>query len=327
MRYFLRVLPLFFFYWFFTDILVAKTVKIRYRQAYGQRYVYVRDVAAFYGMKLRIMRKSSVLYSKYSKLIFTYNKRESMINGVKVHLNFAPFLDGWNAFISEKDFFDIVEPVLRYNSLKKQRVKVIMIDPGHGGKDSGAVGRLFKEKRLVLDIAQRLKFYLSRMGYRVIITRGSDYFLTLAQRSKLCLRNRADLFISIHCNSAATGSGAAGIETYCLTPSGAASTTESKPMIHHSPGNKFSKNNFKLAYEVQKKLIQQTGAVDRGVKHARFYVLKEATCPAILIETGFLSNRKEERRLGLVSYQDRIARAIVAGIRKYHRDVHKVNHK
>jgi N-acetylmuramoyl-L-alanine amidase len=289
---------------------------IRFTNAYGKRYVYLRDIAKYYGMSFVPGSKSCDLRSRYSVLRFTYQKRAGVVNGVKVSFMNAPFLKGREPFISEHDFLLFVDPILRKGALKKSKVRTIMIDPGHGKQDSGAIGARFKEKDLVLQMGRRLRTLLQSKGYKVIMTRDSDVFPSLRQRTDMCNNVRPDLFISIHCNSAASKS-ASGIETYCLTPAGEASSSSSKPEKAKQNGNRNDKENAKLAYEIQKSLLRYTRCNDRGVKFARFFVLKNISCPGVLIETGFLSNRHEENLLGSSAYQQQIVRGIADAVIRY----------
>jgi N-acetylmuramoyl-L-alanine amidase len=295
--------------------------QIRFTWAFGKRYVYLKDVAAYYGMKAYVGRNQCDLVSRYSKLIFYYDKKEGYLNGTKVYFAHAPFKRGGDAFVSEKDFLIFIDPILRYKAIPDHKMKLIMIDAGHGGSDEGGKGKRYKEKNIVLNIAQKVKQYLAQKNYRVIMTRDWDRALTLEQRTDMAKRQKADIFVSIHANIA--GSSVKGIETFCLAPAGTASTHDSKAKNQKESGNNFDKNNSKLAYEIHKELVKRTQAVDRGVKHARFFVLKNASCPAVLIETGFLSNYYEERKLGMPSYQDAIARAIANGIIRYHQAMSK----
>ena len=107
------------------------------------------------------------------------------------------------------------------------------------------------------------------------------------------------------------------METFAMTPRGAASTSDKKPGRTTGPGNSYDKNNYRLAYEVQKKLVQGTKSPDRGVKHARFFVLRKAICPGILVETGFITHPKEGLNLSKSSYQEKIIASIVSGINSY----------
>ena len=195
-----------------------------------------------------------------------------------------------------------------------------MIDAGHGGKDVGAIGvNKKKEKDITLAIALKLRKKLIRLGYAVRLTRSGDTFPTLQRRVQLWqfTRPRPDLFIFIHCN-AAKNSSVSGIETFAVTPSNAPSTADAKPENKVYSGNYFNRRNTMLAYYIQRSLCKSLpGAVDRGVKHARFYVIRNVTCPAVLIETGFISNKTECSKLSSDSYQERVADSILTGILYY----------
>jgi N-acetylmuramoyl-L-alanine amidase len=213
----------------------------------------------------------------------------------------------------------MIDPVLRSKAVPTHRMRVIAIDPGHGGSDRGAKGRLYEEKALVLGIAYKLRNVLRKKGYQVVMTRDRDVFPSLKQRPEYANKRHADIFISLHANSAGKKSYINGIETFSATPAGAASTHDSKPKYKRENGNSYDKNNSRLAYEIHKSLIKKTKAEDRGLKKARFLVIREAKCPAVLLELGFLTNPREERALGRSAYQQALADAIAEGIMNYHK--------
>jgi N-acetylmuramoyl-L-alanine amidase len=213
----------------------------------------------------------------------------------------------------------------------------VVIDAGHGGKDPGAIGPSgLIEKDVVLDIAKRLRDLMHQEPrWRVTLTRDTDVFLPLEERTAIANAKGADLFVSIHAN-AAERSDAHGIETYFLDIASdeqsmrlAArenATTLSKvsglqqilrDLLMTSKGNESSL----LAGSVQQALVQASGAGknggDLGVKHAPFLVLIGAEMPAILVETGFISHPGEERKLADPKYRAQVARAIFEGIRDY----------
>lgn len=289
---------------------------IRYTKAYGKKYVYLKDVAKYYGMSLVKGSKGCELRSRFSRVVFTYQKRSGEFNGVNVNYLNAPFSYKGEPMLSEIDFISYLDPMLRKGALQRGKINKVMIDPGHGGKDTGAIGASHREKDVVLQIGKKLRDMLSKRGYQVVMTRTGDNFLSLQQRVDLCAKLEPDLFISIHCNSAGAKS-ARGIETYCMTPAGSASTSDSKPSYKKGKGNAFDKNNARLALEVQKHLLRNTKANDRGIKHARFFVLKNSSCPGILVETGFLSNYYEHRLLGTSAYQDKVAVGIADAVSAY----------
>ena len=208
--------------------------------------------------------------------------------------------------------------------------KTIVIDPGHGGKDPGALGRgTLQEKTIVLSISEKLRKILTQKGYTVLMTRDTNRYIPLKERTTFATQRKADLFLSIHANASKSPK-AKGIETYYLSVTSTDKASEAiaarenadsgysiqeletllKGIIQESK----SEDSKRLARHVQQALVQATGAADRGVKHARFVVLIGTNVPAILIETGFVSNPTEGRKLTTPAYQHKIAAAIAQGI-------------
>ncbi|MDD5698101.1 MAG: N-acetylmuramoyl-L-alanine amidase [Victivallaceae bacterium] len=296
---------------------VVRGANVRYVQLYGQQYVYLRDVAAYYGMQYAVKDKEIILFSKYSRLVFTVDKKYCTVNGTKVTLLFPAVKYNWRRCISSMDFLKTVDPILRHWALWKHRLARIMLDPGHGGHDKGASGKRFHEKTITLALARKVANLLIRAGYEVSLTRNSDRFIDLRQRADAARQIKADIFISIHANKA-DNSSVTGSESFCMTPAGANSTYSRQASGKIFPGNRYDVNNTALAYWIQRSLTAAAQNSDRGLKHARFMVLKEAPCPAALIEVGFLSNPGEEKQLGEEAYQWEIARGIAEGIQRYH---------
>lgn len=284
----------------------------------GRRYLFISDIAGYYGLQLRPSRESCALVSANgsTRVVFVYEKSYGSVNGTTVNYMFPVMMRGGEALLSEQDFFLVIDPVLRNRSLGRQKIRMIMLDPGHGAQDNGAQGRIYKEKDLALQMAQKLRAALLAKGYSVIMTRDRDVYPSLEDRVDLCKKVHPDLYISVHCN-ASTDKNVNGIETYCPTPAKAPSTGDSKPGYNAYTANAFDKNNYRLAFEVQQALVSNTKAFDKGVKHARFFVIKNATCPAILVETGFISNPSEERNLASAGRQSATISAIVSGIERY----------
>jgi len=296
----------------------AEAANIRVVNAYGKRYVYLRDIAAAYNMKTFVWKTKCGIYNKNNRIEFTFEKKEGSINKTKVFYLHAPFLKGYEAFISELDYLKIVEPVLRARYIQTKKIKTIVIDPGHGSQDLGASGKSYDEKNIVLKIAQKLKAALKAKGYNAYLTRENDKFIPLEIRPYHTVKYKADLFISLHAN-AAKDKKISGIECFALTPVGASSTQDTKINWRKEIGNTYDRQNSILAYEIQKAIIKRTGAFDRGVKRARFMVLKTPRAPAVLVEMGFMSNPAEERLLGQNYYQQNMASAIAEGISKFDR--------
>jgi len=177
--------------------------------------------------------------------------------------------------------------------------RVIVIDPGHGGSDPGAIGPTgVREKDVNLSVAQRLYSLLLEAGAQPIMTRNSDIFVDLVPRAQLANDNNADLFVSIHCNSAATYN-AVGTETYSY--------------IYAN-----SQEGMKLARAVQGNLARRLGIYDRGPKTANFSVLRNSKMTSILAELAFISNPREEQLLADPSFQQKAAEALLQGIQDYY---------
>ncbi|MFP7253979.1 N-acetylmuramoyl-L-alanine amidase [Terribacillus goriensis] len=176
-----------------------------------------------------------------------------------------------------------------------QPVQKIVIDPGHGGKDPGAIGNDTMEKRVALTISQKLQHRLLANGYDVKMTRSEDVFIPLTERATFSNNWKADLFVSVHANSA-TSSSAKGLESYYY---GASSSGK------------------QLASSIQTALAANTNNENRGTHSADFYVLRHTSMPAVLVETGFISNPSDAVLLNDSSYQDKVANSIAEGITEY----------
>lgn len=174
--------------------------------------------------------------------------------------------------------------------------RTVVIDAGHGGHDNGGQwGRVY-EKHLALDTAFRLESKLKAMGYQTVMTRRSDYFISLPQRVSTGNGYRNAIFVSIHYNYT-WKQDVSGLETFYSSEEG-----------RH------------LAQCVHNCLIQRTRTVDRTVKYCRFYVVRNSTLPAILVEGGFVSNAEERSRMKSAWFRETIAQGIVDGIQRYRRD-------
>ena len=293
-----------------------KTLRIQWFA--GRRYVSLHDIARFYGMSMNMERNGRItLVLRNAKIVMTLNKRYGSLNGIAVTYLYAPAILGGRPYISELDFSKVIEPVMRNATLSKRKVRTIMIDPGHGGKDNGAPGanRVW-EKHLTLAMSLRLRDALRAKGFNVIMTRSNDRYPSLEDRVNMREKTKADLFISVHCNASVQKS-INGIETYALTPAGAPSSGDSRANFTRNPGNSFDRHNYRLAYEIQRQLVWKTKANDRGVRHARFYVIKNVSCPGVLIETGYLSNAREGSQLQTWRRQRDTVNAIVEGVMRY----------
>lgn len=220
--------------------------------------------------------------------------------------------------------------------------KIVVIDPGHGGKDQGAKGvRGLLEKDVVLDIALKLKKILKKkFGYKVILTRNKDVFIPLKERTAIANAKKADIFISIHAN-ASKRKDASGIETYYLDFAKSERALETAARENKVPlsniqddvqyiladmvANTKMNESSQLAGIIQNNLIQGMRKKFKKVKdlHAKggpFYVLYGANMPSVLVETSFISNPMEGKRLRSSRYRERLAYFILEGIEKYFRE-------
>jgi len=234
-------------------------------------------------------------------------------------------------------------PVARSAGGGPEPIRTVVLDPGHGGHDAGAIGPTgLQEKELTLDVARRVAAVLEEdLGVRVILTRTRDQFLALRERTALANREKADLFVSIHAN-AAPAPAAAGTETYFLSSEATdgaarrAAEDENRVLALEGEGraggrdvlrsilwdlaqSDFQQESSRAAEAIQTQLDRALRLPSRGVKQAPFYVLGGAAMPAVLVEIGFLSNPEEERRLRDDGYRERIARALAAGLAAYKR--------
>lgn len=172
---------------------------------------------------------------------------------------------------------------------------VVVIDPGHGGKDPGAIGlRGLQEKNVILPISKKIADILEKKGIQVVMTRDSDYFVDLAPRVTIADRANANLFVSIHANAMpANRTDVNGLETY-----------------YYSSGQG-------LARAIHSNVLRSTNVRDRGVRKARFYVLRKSSMPSVLVEVGFVTGAVDSPRLGTTAYQTQMAEAIARGILQY----------
>ncbi len=235
------------------------------------------------------------------------------VNDTPVFSDAAPRLFDGHPYIRHSDLETIVRPLLRPDLLsRREPVRKILIDPGHGGKDPGAVNTEFglREKDLALRTARRFAANLHRAGFVVALTRDDDRFIPLSERPEIANDFGADLFISLHFN-AAQNPEARGIEVFILNP--AASDPTQQPL----PGNAGDKWNTLLGYSIQNSLIEATDQANRGVKRARFAVLRTLNCPGLLVEGGFVSNADDARLLQSEDWLQNLADAIAHGVKDY----------
>jgi N-acetylmuramoyl-L-alanine amidase len=254
-------------------------------------------------------------------MLLEIGSRDATWNGVQINLGFEPQIIDDQIFVHGLDLQKNLEPLLCEPPLTPpQNNRVIVIDPGHGGMNSGTHSVLDgrSEKEFTLDWARRLAPLLEQEGWRVFLTRTSDVDVPLIDRVMLAEAHHADLFISLHFNSLAPDKRPTGLETYCLTPTGMPSTlTRSYADVwaENFPNNAFDAQNLELAVRLHTALLRATGLEDRGVNRARFIgVLHKQRCPAVLIEAGFLSNPSDAKLIETPSFQQKLAETVAAAL-------------
>ena len=301
--------------------LAAQTARLPSVSLDGRDSVRVTDLAKAHGMNVSASGRFVTLRSPSDSLVLEVDNREATLHGVKVWLNSAPTASRGKTLIGRMDVAKVIEPILAPSRNRSPApVRTIVIDPGHGGRDQGgrsASGIL--EKTVALDVAKRLRQILVQKELTVTLTRESDSTVSLDRRVRLANKRRADLFVSLHFNAEPRGRTARGIETYCLTPAGAASTATARALVATLDGNRFDTRNMLLAFQVQRNLLSKTDAADRGIRRARFFLLRYAECPAILVEGGFLTHASEAKLLATTAYRVRIVTGIAEGILAYKR--------
>jgi N-acetylmuramoyl-L-alanine amidase len=236
--------------------------------------------------------------------------------GLEYWLGFAPRLIKGFPYIHSVDARKTFQPLLSHALQLPRTNRTIVIDAGHGGKDSGAKSCINSEyeKQYTLDWARRLEKLLSSKGWNVVMTRTNDSALSLSDRVAVAERVHGDLFVSLHFNIGPGNGNLAGVETYCLAPTGMPSSLNrgfGDDTREWHPNNAFDDQNFQLAATLHRSVLAASGGTDRSVCRARFLgVLRGQNRPAVLIEGGYLSNPFEARKIGTSAYRQLLAEGV-----------------
>ncbi len=288
----------------------------------GHDYVSADSLKRFYNFtKLTRSGPSLVLENAKVEMRLRVGSNECLMNGVKFVFTHAITTQGDKVYISRMDLAKLIDPVLRPTFIKNAGdFNTVVLDPGHGGKDPGATNSLGTEAYYNLKLAGQIKTLLTAQGFKVIMTRESNRFLTLQERVNLANAvQESAIFISIHFN--AGGPAARGIETFTLSPPGVSHYGRNAIAAdrHARAGNEHDSANIALATSVHGSILRrlQNNTFDRGIKHARFSVLSGVRHPAILMEGGFMSHSYEARLIANDKYQDALAKGVVEAIAKY----------
>ena len=320
------ITPLFLILLFLAPFCQAKEFPWKKTLHAGQYYVPLDQVKEFYGFSsLKRSGRQLTLSSKGVSLTFTSGGQEVMMNGVKFIFSFPVITIGGRHHLSQTDVTKVVDPILRPNYIKNVKpFDTVIIDPGHGGGDPGAVNSLGTEAGYNLSVALKLRDHLKKYGFKVVMTRDSNRYLTLSQRVAIANKYRNAIFVSIHFNAvgAAGRRQARGIETFTLSPMGVAHYGRSVKAsdFREMTGNQQDSANIALATAVHWGIIRSLAkhakivVPDRGIRRARFNVLTGVKHPAILIEGGFMSHPIEAKLIDRPEYQRTMAKAICDAI-------------
>ncbi len=245
---------------------------------------------------------------------------ELSINGVRFFTDFPIIAGNDEDLISAMDINKIIEPVLRPSKISgAQKIETVVLDPGHGGSDQGAANQWGSEKNYALDVALTAREQLLRSGYKVEMTRAGDVPASLDERVNFANRFSNAVFVSIHFNSS---NGGAGVESYALAPAGVPSNASSENHVSANDtqwcqGNAEDSLNIALTAAVHASVLSRLAVFDRGVRHARFRVLRDIKIPAVLMECGFLSDPYEGQRIAAPQYRQQLGVAIAKAIENY----------
>lgn len=294
----------------------------------GRDYVSVDNIKQFYsfngstreGNKI-VLRRTDKLGKKSVEMKMQIGSQECLLNNVKLIFTHGVEAGGSLGLVSRLDLTKLIDPVLRPNFIPNAgNFTTVILDPGHGGKDPGATNPLGTEANYNLSLANRVKAQLEKQGFRVVLTRTSDRYLSLQERVDLANTVQGEaIFISLHFNSG--GRDARGIETFTLSPPGVAhygSGIKSSDAFARR-GNEHDSANIALAMAVHGSILWRLGTntFDRGIKRARFSVLSGVRHPAILFEGGFMSHGYEARLIANEKYQAALGQGIIDAIAKY----------
>jgi N-acetylmuramoyl-L-alanine amidase len=289
----------------------------------GHDYLSVDNISKFYGLPAEVVPAGEKmrLEAVSSPLEFVGGSREVMINGARSWLCFPVIEHEGKYLVSRTDLAKTIEPLLRPQRVPNAgKVDTVVLDPGHGGHDKGALSRYGSEKDFALDVARTLRTVLQAKGLRVIMTREGDYFVPLEVRAQIANAARNSIFVSIHFNATDRDPDATGFEIFSFTPRGAPSTSDNSvapSSLSMQAGTAVDAQSVALSACIYHSMIGHIPEFDRGIKRARFAVLRLARVPAVLVEGGFLTERGESQLIAKKEWRARLAQAIGAGVENY----------
>src|SRR6267154_2127104 len=289
----------------------------------GHDYLTVDNISKFYGLPAEVVPSGAKIQSETADhpLEFVGGSREAMINGARSWLCFPVIEQGGKFLVSRTDVAKTIEPLVRPHRVPNVgKVQTVVLDAGHGGHDKGQVSRYGCEKDFALDVARKLRPILQAKGMRVIMTREGDYFVPLEVRAQIANRARDAIFVSVHFNGTNDDPNATGFEIFSFTPRGAPSTSDGNvtaSSVSMQPGSSMDAQSLALSACIYHSVLGHIPEYDRGIKRARFAVLRLTKVPAVLIEGGFLTERGESKLISNKDWRAQLAGAIGVGIESY----------
>jgi N-acetylmuramoyl-L-alanine amidase len=258
-----------------------------------------------------------------TQLALSVNTRKAFLNGAFIELTLPVLSRNGAPVIAAVDILTTFNPILfPQRNPPGMRILKVCLDPGHGGRDTGKIDRTALEKNYTLLLAREVAAMLPSYGIKPILTRDRDKTMDLSERPDIAQHYGADLFVSLHFNSA-DNTAVRGLEVHCLPPAGYGSSNSGggRSGWQSSPGNNHNNRNILLAWMLHKEILHETRMEDRGLKRSHYKVLREARMPAVLIEGGFMSNRADAQNIYNPAFRKKLAQAIVDGIIAYKRAV------
>ena len=289
----------------------------------GHDYLSIDNISKFYRLPAEVVPAGKKIRLETVKhpLEFVSGSREVIINGARSWLCFPLIEHDGKFLVSRMDVAKTIEPQLRPHRIPNiGRLQTVVLDPGHGGHDKGAVGRYGYEKNFALDVARKLRPLLQAKGLRVIMTREGDYFVPLEVRAQIANAAQDSIFVSIHFNATDRDPNATGFEIFSFTPRGAPSTSDTSltlSSLDMQAGSTVDTQSMALSSCIYHSLLGHIPEFDRGIKRARFAVLRLTRVPAVLIEGGFLTERGESELIAKNDWRTKLAQSISVGIQNY----------
>jgi N-acetylmuramoyl-L-alanine amidase len=226
-------------------------------------------------------------------------------------------LGGCLTFIITPDDPDALAPP---SAPKRNEFPLVVIDPGHGGKDEGTKWRGLAERELTLDLAFRVESRLKIAGFRTLLTRRDDNYVSLHERTRIANSQPNAVFVSLHFNSEPSGTGS-GIDTYYARQKEAPGNEWDWVGIFNKAEPLPPDSSETLAATIQSSIVSRTEARSRGIHPSNLYVVRYTRCPSVLVEGGFISNAFESQLLSTETYRDLLAQGIVEGLLRYQQTI------